>query len=61
MTPLQIMLLGKKMREAQKRYFAKRDNIAEAKALEKQFDQAIEPYIDYAASLEDIHDRADAK
>lgn len=39
------------MRDAQKRYSREQGSIA-AMELEKQFDEAIQPYMDYAKSME---------
>lgn len=55
MTPLQVILLGKRMREAQK---ANPDSL-DAEELGRAFDDAIEPYVDYARNLEAEHERRD--
>lgn len=53
MTPLQVILLGKRLREAQKRWpMHPKHGSIEVMELEKQFDAAIEPYVDYAANME---------
>lgn len=56
MTPLQIIMLGKRMREAQKKLDVFTDNFIsdmhDAEELEQAFDKAIEPYVDYARAEE---------
>lgn len=56
MTPLQIIMLGKRMREAQKKLDVFTDNFAsdmyDAEELEKAFDAAIEPYVGHARAIE---------
>ena len=56
MTPLQIIMLGKRMREAQKKLDVFTDNfisdMQDAEELEKAFDRAIEPYVDHARAIE---------
>lgn len=56
MTPLEVMKLGHRMRQAQKYGIA--DKTAE---LERQFDAAILPYINYAKALEDQETNYDPK
>ena len=49
MTPLQVMLLGKRMRDAQRQWPGHPEQASiEVMALEKQFDEAIQPYLDHA-------------
>ena len=56
MTPLQIIMLGKRMREAQKKLDVFDDlfgeNMAKTEELEAAFDAAIEPYVDHARAIE---------
>lgn len=56
LTPLQIIMLGKRMREAQKKLDVFTDNfisdMQDAEELEKAFDRAIEPYVDHARAIE---------
>lgn len=56
LTPLQIIMLGKRMREAQRKLDVFTDNFVadmqDAEELEKAFDKAIEPYVDHARALE---------
>lgn len=52
MTPLQVMKLGYLMRQAQKHGFT-----ATAVELERQFDAAIMPYINYAKAVEAEEER----
>ncbi len=54
MTPLQVMKLGYLMRQAQKAYLSDKSISAVTLAieLEKQFDEAIMPYMDHAKAIE---------
>lgn len=58
MTPLQVIMLAHRMRQAQKAFNAAlrgsplMDRHTVMIDLEDQFDAAIEPYIDYARSFE---------
>jgi uncharacterized protein len=54
-SPLEIMVLGHKMRDAQKRWptHPQQTNI-EVMALEKAFDEAIQPYMDYVRHAEAV-------
>jgi len=56
MTPLQIIMLGKRMREAQKKLDVFTDDFISdmqtAEELEQAFDRAIEPYVDHARAIE---------
>lgn len=56
MTPLQVIMLGKRMRDAQKKLDVFTDDfvrdMADAEDLEKAFDDAIAPYVDYAKAVE---------
>lgn len=51
MTPLQVIILVHKTRQAQKRYFAYRDNLQECKRLEALLDDAIVPYLNHYNAL----------
>jgi hypothetical protein len=59
MTPLQVIMLAHRMRQAQKAFLSSLkgeaplgERHAAMVELEAQFDAAIEPYIDYARSFE---------
>lgn len=53
MTPLQVIMLAHRMREAQKAWpsHPQQQNI-EVAALEQEFEEAIQPYLAYAKSFE---------
>lgn len=56
MTPLQVILLGKRMRDAQRAFNQPCDNLGQRlhdmSELEEAFDKAIEPYINHARNEE---------
>lgn len=56
MTPLEVILLGKRMRDAQKAFNAPGDSLGQRlydmSELEEAFDKAIEPYINHARNEE---------
>lgn len=52
-TPIEIIMLAKRMRDAQKRWPSHPQQASiEVMALERELDDAIEPYVQYQAAME---------
>ena len=59
MTPLEVILLGKRMRDAQRAFNAPGDSLGQRlydmSELEEAFDKAIQPYVEHAKNEGEVN------